>query len=136
MKSFAHVYDQEICGILVAHTPELMHAFKPHLQSLLPPDSDATVVKREELGKWSLSLAVSVMSDKKPNIALPTIRILAGLHAFIRWQKRQEFKFTDFFDIQHATAAVPYCDVFLTERICGTPAQTTFSTSETGTRQR
>ena len=116
MKSFAQVYDQEICGLLDAHTPELTHAFKPHLQSMLPPGFDPNAVKREDLIKWSLSLAFSVMSGKKPNIALPTIRILSGLHAFIRWQKRQEFKFTDFFDIRHATAAVPYCDVFLTEK--------------------
>lgn len=116
MKSFAQVYEQEICGLLDSHTRELTHAYKPHLRSMLPAGFDPNMVEQRDVEKWSLTLAASVMLDKKPNIALPTIRILAGLHAFIRWQKKQEFKFTDFFDIRHATAAVPYCDVFLTER--------------------
>jgi hypothetical protein len=60
------------------------------------------------------------LTEKKPNTALPLFRILAGLHSYIRWQRRRPFRFEDFFDIRHAAAAIPYCDVFLTEKFLKT----------------
>lgn len=38
------------------------------------------------------------------------------MHAFIRWQRQRSFTFNDSFDLRHAAAAIPYCDVFLTEK--------------------
>lgn len=63
-----------------------------------------------------LNLAYSAAAAPKPQRALPFIRILAGLHAFIRWQRQRAFTFNDIFDLRHAAAAIPYCDVFLTEK--------------------
>ncbi|WP_296560966.1 hypothetical protein [Pigmentiphaga sp.] len=37
------------------------------------------------------------------------------MHAAVRWNKGQKFKANDFFDYQHAAAAVGYCDAFFTE---------------------
>ena len=66
--------------------------------------------------KYGLDLAYSAATARKPHRALPLIQILAGLHAFIRWQRQRTFTFKDFFDLRHAAAAIPYCDVFLTEK--------------------
>jgi len=46
----------------------------------------------------------------------PTIRIPATLHAAIRWDKNRQFKENDILDIEHASGALPYCDIFLTEK--------------------
>jgi hypothetical protein len=47
---------------------------------------------------------------------LRTLHINTCLHAAMRWNKGQKFKANDFFDYQHAAAAVGYCDAFFTER--------------------
>lgn len=47
---------------------------------------------------------------------LPSLRIMAGLHAAIRWDKRRKYKANDQHDLLHAEAALPYHDLFLTER--------------------
>jgi hypothetical protein len=49
-------------------------------------------------------------------MALPTMNVLATIHAAVRWNRRQRLKANDFLDFQHATAALGYCEAFLTER--------------------
>jgi hypothetical protein len=46
---------------------------------------------------------------------LATIRIQSMLHAAIRWDKQRKYRDNDMFDIEHASGALPYCDMFLTE---------------------
>ena len=48
--------------------------------------------------------------------ALPSIRVGAGLHAALRWDRNRKYKGNDTFDFRHAEAALPYCDYFFTER--------------------
>jgi hypothetical protein len=45
----------------------------------------------------------------------PSLRIGAGLHAALRWDKTRRYKPNDLFDFRHAIAALPYCDLFFTE---------------------
>jgi len=47
---------------------------------------------------------------------LPTIKIQSTLHAAMRWDRNRKFKDNDLLDIEHATGALPYWDVFLTEK--------------------
>jgi hypothetical protein len=47
---------------------------------------------------------------------LPTIRIPAMLHAAIRWDTQRRYKQGDMPDIRHAEAALPYHQMFLTEK--------------------
>ena len=56
----------------------------------------------------------------KAGQALPQAQIEAGVHAIIRWHRTRPFSEQDFVDMHHATAALPYCDIFLTERVLGT----------------
>jgi hypothetical protein len=85
-------------------------------QAALSPASVPPVQDGSEPAQACLNLVYSILSAKKANLALPLIRVLAGLHAYIRWQRRRTFEFQDFFDLRHAAAAIPYCDVFLTEK--------------------
>ncbi len=49
---------------------------------------------------------------------LPGLRIMAGIHAAIR-HKRQKYRRGDHHDHLHARVALPYCDLFLTEKNLG-----------------
>jgi hypothetical protein len=44
--------------------------------------------------------------------ALPRAQIEAGVHAIVRWHRTRPFSAQDFVDINHATAALPYCHLF------------------------
>ena len=61
---------------------------------------------------------ILTMEFKKPetNQKLKMMHIGASLHADLRWNKGQKFKPNDLIDFQHATEALAFCDVFLTER--------------------
>jgi hypothetical protein len=116
MRSFAQVLDEETRGLIDFHRAEVFHIFKPYACTLLPPGTNLAMCDPKRLEQAGLDLLYSFISANKPNWSLPLIRILAGLHAFIRWQRNHDFQFNDFFDIRHAAAAIPYCDVFLTEK--------------------
>jgi hypothetical protein len=46
---------------------------------------------------------------------LPCINVPATLHAAIRWDRKRPYHPGDWGDIGHASAALPYCDLFLTD---------------------
>jgi hypothetical protein len=47
---------------------------------------------------------------------LRSIHIEVSFHAAMRWDKQRKFKPNDYYDFQHETAALAYCDLFLTEK--------------------
>lgn len=55
---------------------------------------------------------------KKPAAkdVLRSLHIGASIHAAMRWDKDRKFKPNDYYDFEHATAALSYCDAFLTEK--------------------
>lgn len=114
MRSFEKVFADEVGGLIQSHKQMICDAFRPHAAAMLRY-VEAVSDDPSSVEKYGLDLVYSVTSVKAPNRALPLIRILAGLHAFIRWQRHRSFKFGDFFDLRHAAAAIPYCNVFLTE---------------------
>jgi hypothetical protein len=119
MRSFEQVFADEVAGLIDAHRAEIGHAFRPYagamLQAAGADSHDPSTVEQH-----ALNLACSAIATPKPRRAFPLIRILAGLHAFIRWQRQRAFTFNDIFDLRHAAAAIPYCDVFLTEKFVKT----------------
>jgi len=46
---------------------------------------------------------------------LRSVHVGASIHAGMRWDKFRNFKPNDYYDFAHATAALSYCDVFLTD---------------------
>jgi hypothetical protein len=119
MRSFDQVFLDEVAGLIDVHRAEIGHAFRPYAAAILraagEDGHDPSTVEQH-----GLNLAYSAAAAPKPQRALPLIRILAGLHAFIRWQRQRAFTFNDIFDLRHAAAAIPYCDVFLTEKFVKT----------------
>lgn len=52
---------------------------------------------------------------KKLREAIPTLDVRSCCHAEFRWDKGRKFRANDFMDFHHAAAAIPYCDLLLTE---------------------
>lgn len=115
MRSFEQVFVDEVAGLIDVHRAEIGHAFRPYAAAMLRA-AGADGHDPSTVAQHGLNLAFSAASAPNPQRALPLIRILAGLHAFIRWQRQRKFTFNDIFDLRHAAAAIPYCDVFLTEK--------------------
>ncbi|MCK9463065.1 MAG: hypothetical protein M0R80_25865 [Proteobacteria bacterium] len=67
--------------------------------------------KLRNVGRHFLSLVLERDFD-----SMPTLHIMASLHASIRWHKNRKLKPNDLFDFDHAAAAIAYCDIFLTEK--------------------
>ncbi len=120
MRSFPQVFDEEISGLIQDHRKDIIDAVARHIATVVPSTANHDIRDGSEAAQSCLNLIYSIATAKKSNSALPLIRILAGLHSYIRWLRRRPFEFEDFFDIRHAAAAIPYCDVFFTEKFLRT----------------
>ncbi|KAK42451.1 MULTISPECIES: hypothetical protein [Burkholderiaceae] len=113
--SFAQTYDIELRGSIELAgevTADIMHelAEKQAARSLSrTPEERATSVN---VCRNALYLAFEKPETRR---ILRSIHIGASLHAAIRWDKSRKFKPNDYYDFQHAVAALSYCDAFLTE---------------------
>jgi hypothetical protein len=114
--TFAQTYDNELHGILDAFNDvavdivEQMARIEYGDKPPLSPD------QRQEEGRFLHKLLFAAFKKEATKDALPSLHILASLHAAIRWNKQQKLKANDFLDFQHASAALGYCDAFFTER--------------------
>jgi hypothetical protein len=90
------------------------------LLEMVPPSLESRIEKDSEdykrIERHCLGLLVAAMKTERGTATLRTLHIETCLHAAVRWNKGQKFKANDFFDYQHASAAVGYCDAFFTER--------------------
>lgn len=65
--------------------------------------------------EWARVVFFTLRADEGARRAVPSLYVRAGLHALVRWNRTQKFKPNDIYDFGHASAALGYCDVFLTE---------------------
>lgn len=76
------------------------------------PAGDATTALEGRMLGQVIRLA---FEHKKITTELPSIEIPSGLYAVVRLSPTRKYKKGDFEDFRHATQALPYFDVFLTE---------------------
>jgi hypothetical protein len=108
ISSLKHVFMMEVAGILDAFRHEIAAAL-------------AYVSKSEAVALAEVEAEIEVMRELfrngKIGTSLPYINTQAGLHAAFRWNRDQKFKANDWIDYSHASAALPYFDLFLTENV-------------------
>jgi hypothetical protein len=64
-----------------------------------------------------INLLTHALTEKpETRLQLRTLYIEAALHAALRWDKARPFKGNDFYDFNHAGAALGYCRGFFTEQ--------------------
>ena len=120
VKSFQELNLAEIRGFFDVHREELCHAFA-QMHALMEPNAKpATADDFRRNEQVFVNVFSNIFRYGKAGTSLPTAQIVAGLHAIVRWHRQRPFRASDFYDIYHATAALPYCDIFLTERFLGT----------------
>lgn len=115
LRSFPQTYDIELRGVIEVAgdiAADVIHhlAEKEAGRKLL-----ATNDERATTVNMCRNLLYRAFKKPETKKSLRCLHIGASIHAAMRWDKGRKFKPNDYYDIQHATAALAYCDVFLTE---------------------
>lgn len=115
LRSFAQTYDIdlrgaiEVAGDVSADVIKQLAEKKSGRQLAPTPDERAASV--------NMCRNLLYYAFKKPETkdTLRSLHISASIHAAMRWDKNRKFKPNDYYDFEHAIAALSYCDVFLSE---------------------
>ena len=116
LKSFEKAYDIELRGVIetvAESTAKLIQQIVDQSDGWPMSDSAADQAAREKGAKNFLYDGFR-KADAKDH--LRSLHIGASIHAAMRRDKERQFKSNDYFDIQHSTVAMAYCDAFLTEK--------------------
>lgn len=116
LRSFKKLHSAELGGFWDVHEAAIRDAWTTLFGRTFPeapPPTDTQIAEQVPLWKNVLR---NVIRLGKAGTSLPTAQVVSGLHATVRWNRNRGFKATDTYDFHHAAAALPYCDVFLTER--------------------
>ena len=116
LKSFSGTYKAEIRGVASICAPIVAEVIEDisHKEGRAVPKR-GSLEWCGNLRKWERYLQDAFMMPQT-KLALRTMHIQACLHAHIRWDKKRQFEANDFYDFNHAAAALGYCDAFFTER--------------------
>lgn len=116
VKNFKQLYLNEIRGALslFMYVPRmwLENEYK-RVSGVSPSCSDHEILEREQ--KWHTVFG-NLVKEKSVALRLPSLHVSALCHAAVRWDKRRKLEANDFYDFQHAAAAVGYCSAFMTEK--------------------
>jgi hypothetical protein len=120
IRDWNSLYVDEVQGFVEAHSDAIQRACLQVYDAQHPgrprPSNDEMLRSTRRL----VNSCANLIRLGKAGNALPRVQIEAGIHAIIRWHRARPFSAQDFVDISHATAALPYCHLFLTERFLGT----------------
>ncbi|MBN1630370.1 MAG: hypothetical protein JW990_11445 [Thermoleophilia bacterium] len=119
MRSFVSVYEAELAGFWDANE-HIVRGVLAGLADALFHGKAPTAAELDDGIRLFKNALRNVVRFDKAKASLPTSQVMSGLHAIVRWNKTRGFAPSDFYDFHHAAAAVPYCDVFFTERFLAT----------------
>ncbi|MEK6699470.1 MAG: hypothetical protein AABZ10_10585 [Nitrospirota bacterium] len=117
--SFPEVFLIEISDALDVYKDELAEAQKYLFQKYIGQKD--VIVPDDQLAEGTRQLSNLIYHAfrlGKITDQLPGLRIMAGIHAAMRY-KHQKHRKGDRHDHLHARVALPYCNLFLTERTLG-----------------
>lgn len=114
--SFKGVFLSEVQGILDVHKETFCDLFKYIYTRDTGNELTEAELQDMSSGQMLANMIYHAFRLNKVTHQFPSLRIGAGLHAALRWDKNRKYKPNDLFDFRHAIAALPYCDFFFTER--------------------
>lgn len=105
--------------MVVIEVQMALEAYRPHLPEIVKRICEKngialTKVTEEHTAKI-FNMVCEAFHQKKCVGRIPTLEIMGKLVSAVRWNSYQKFKKNDFRDYEHATGALPYCDLMLTE---------------------
>jgi len=112
---FTEVFLAEVGGYIDLHGEELGAALE-EIERATRGGSATSAARQQEIRESARHMFYNLFRYRKIGNSLPTIRIHGGLYAMNRWLRNRPFSHHDYYDIANASAALPYCDYFLTEK--------------------
>ena len=119
-KTYKELYLSEVRGILDGHADALGSVYEYVVLQGGPLPEPITPQQREQLGREMAAIVHAAFKVHEFAPSLPTVHVLASLFSHVQWDVGRRYKPNDFADFSHASAAVAYCDCFLTERSLAT----------------
>ena len=114
VRSFARAYVAESRGVASVFAELAMDILQDlslkHDEAVLVRGSDGWLRQQ----KMCENLLFQIL-QKEQRTKLPSMHVHACLHAAYRWDKSQKFEANDFYDFQHASAALAFCRAFFTD---------------------
>jgi predicted nucleic acid-binding protein len=118
-QSFKELHLEEIAGVLDIYKPLFAEAMRYIFESNYnekPKQLKQGEIEKFDCGQMFANIVYHGFEKNKLGTYLPSLIIESGLHAMVRYDKERKFKKNDLPDFRHAKSALPYFDVFLTER--------------------
>lgn len=115
LRSFAQTYDTELRGAIEVAgdiAADVMHQLA---EKEAGRELSATSTERANSVNMCRNLLYYAFKRPQTKDTLRCLHISASIHAAMRWDKDRKFKPNDYYDFEHAIAALGYCDAFLTE---------------------
>ena len=115
LRSFAQTYDTELRGIIEVAGDVAADVIHELGEKESGRELSATPEERANSVNMCRNLLYHAFKKPQTRDTLRCLHIGASIHAAMRWDKDRKFKPNDYYDFEHATAALGYCDAFLTE---------------------
>ena len=115
---FKQVYEDEFVGGLELVAQAGTQVLEELEQQLREVARQPSAEERQHAERETFGLLRAAFDQRRDVVvkALPTVHIGALCQAAVRWDQKRKLTGNDLFDFHHAQAALPYCDVFLTEK--------------------
>jgi hypothetical protein len=116
VKNFKQVYLDEIRGVLslFMHVPRMWAEDElERVSGVSSTCSDRESLEHEQ--EW-YTIFGDLVTKRAVALRMPSLHIPALCHAAVRWDKWRKLVANDFYDFQHAAAALGYCSAFMTEK--------------------
>ncbi len=115
-KSFKQLFMSEIAGIVDVCKEDLADSMKYLFEKETSGSLSSNELEDHGTAQLMSNMVCNLFRLNKIDKQLPTFNIMAGLHAAVRQNPKQNFENNDTYDFRHAAGALPYCDYFFTER--------------------
>ena len=115
--SFAQAYAAELGGAVELGADMAMDVTGDLFQKKTggQPPERGSAEWQKFWNQWANLLLVALKTRTQVRQQLRTLHIHASLHAAFRWDKARRFTSNDFYDFEHASAALAHCQAFFTE---------------------
>lgn len=108
---------EEFSGALEAYIPVLRNVIREIFVSEFKVKPHEAIEAELESAAFRIGgMIVEAFRLDRLQGSFPTFCIRAGLATAVRWDQKRRYKPNDFHDLGHAAAALPYFDVFATEK--------------------
>ena len=115
LRSFTQTYDTELRGAIEIAGETAADVIHQLAEQEAGTGLSPTPQERASVVNMCRNLLYHAFRKRETRDALRLLHIGTSIHANMRWDKERKFKPNDFYDFEHAMAALSYCDAFLTE---------------------